>query len=906
MRSSKVCLVGLWLLTGCLPMPSPARDSAPGVEAGHEDPSAPVLQQMRWKLENTDWDFGVAFPVEKMLEASPQELDQLVTTQVRGNMGGDSHRRKLHRSVEALLLDGRKTARERAIGILRKLVAIHAPGDINAIVTTHGIEFSGVFRRTESGSKVYEVTEPNAQRQTVLNVQDLAFEHAALYLLTGERREADAARAILLRFAEVMKEWPLYDRDNAPHSQDDLRYLAHSAANGLWSVWSPLDLRESLTLLRAYDIIRPALSVAERTAIEEGIFAHQKELIDRYPRHRQLYDNLQGYRLPALILFGRVLERPDYVHEAVAYVRDLLRYSFTADGFWREVTPGYHRQVAVRLLGTVPLALKGYSDPAGYTYDKDGSRFDQLAGRELFEPAFSQMEKGLNVLAMPDRTYLAIHDSWPKRDRVAPEVDDAILDQPGLLGVAGVAKLGSKGMAVFMEFGGTRGHDQDSPLNLAWFAGGREVFSETGYQAIPESGSSREWHTLSASHLTVTVNEQMNLRAADRLPESLRVAREGSPEAEGREIVAVHPTAAEYANQGELLVWRADSDLAQGMEAERERAYPGVTSLYRRAVVMIPEGNGDGTVVEIFRVRGGQTHDYALRGGLDEPYTMTFDAALRPASGTLYKYITLKQSARILPPLLATTQYEDRYQVHSVLALVSGSPGAELDLLAGEGPAIRRPGLAPFSMIRHRLDAARGELESGYVWVHEAGCEKTIRSVRAQADDGKIVVIIERDGRTDLVFSSEKDDGRFSIDGWTFTGRLAYARQTASGMLGTVFSGGPLERAGDRVAEAAPSRDGVLLATTRGPTDSLLVKLKGDLPQSWTPRLVHVDFGQHIRFSIPVEKALKEGDSLRLVLAHAPGFDLQDSKAIMTHAPGWTYFGLPTVRVDGAVVSSAP
>lgn len=861
-----------------------------------------IMEQMKWKLGDTDWTFGSSLPLDPVLAASPEELERLLRKEERSGNGSDTQRTKLHRTTEALILKGDEASKKRAFEILTKLVEIHDHGDINAVVTTHGIEYPGVSQRQESGGKVYEITPPNPQRPSVLNVRDLAYEYAALYLLTGKPEYAAKSRDILLRFAEVAGSWPLYDRDNKPHSQDDKKYLAKSVANGLWAVWNPLDMLESRSLLRAYDIIRPTLTPEENTTITEKFFVHQKELIDRCEM-TWLYHNLAGYRLPPLILFGRVLERPDYLHEATDYMKALLRYSYTADGFWKEITPGYHNQITARLMGSAPRDAMGYSDPPGYIYAKDGKRFDQLDLNETFKVQFSQIKKGLNVLAMPDGTYVSLNDSWPKKDRVDDAVDKSMLDQPGLLGVGGVAKLGAKGMVAFLQFGGRRGHDQDSALNLVWFAGGREVFSETGYQALPGSGSSRDWNTMAASHNTVTVNESMSFLDPARMPDWLTV-----PEGEGKTLTQAQPAAATVANQGRLLVWNPASDTAQAMEAERELAYPGVTSMFRRTIVMLPEGNGDGILVDIFRIRGGRTHDFALRGGLDAPYTMKFNVPLQPAKGTLYKFVQLRESAEIRPPLLATVQYADGYQVRSELSDVAGTKDASLQLLVGDGPAIRRLGTAPFSFVRHQLTEAQGKLETCYAWLHEAGREAKIRSVRTETKDGNVVMVFEREGRTDWIFSGQDDESRFDFEGWTFTGRLAQASSASTGLSGLVFSGNEIEKDGVRVAAASPFLSGAVTDATRRDagdvSDSLLVKLdENSSLEGLQPRLVHVDFGKFIRFSIPVNKTTREGDFVRLELAHSPGFALKDGKVIMTNAPGWAYAGTPTVRVDCETVS---
>ncbi len=898
-------------------------------QAPSSDPPIPwtserIQNQMRWKLENTDPEFGSPLSLTILLNASSEKLDQLVSeADFYGTDPAQAKRKRtsLHRSVEALVLQENETAAKQATELLNKLIEINAPDDISSIVTTHGVEFTGFTRRVESGNKVFEASAPNPQPQSVLNIRELTYEYAALFLITGKAEYAAKARDILLRFAEVAPSWPLYDRKNNPHPQSDERALLSGTISGLWGVWHPLDLRESFSLLRAYDIIRPALTPEEKENIEKNFFIHQKTLNDSMSRHQRIYSNLQGYRLSPLILFGLVLERPDYVHEAVNYISDLLQYSYTPDGFWKEFTPGYHQQITSRLMGSCSLLTKGYSDPAGYIYEPDGTRFDNLNLHERFAVQFERMKTALQVLSMPDGTLLSLNDAWPKKDKATPSASQR-LDSPGLLSVAGIAKLGTEKMVAFLQFDGIRGHDHDDPLNLVWFAGGREVFGETGYQALPDSGSTREWHTIAASHNTVIVNENMKQRDSNRLPPRLNVFKgeskndfpflAGADSAQSRlefayrdkekPIIAAQPAAAQFANQGRLLIWDTPENATQAMEAERENAYPDITSLYRRTIVMIPTGNGDGILVDIFRIRGGGIHDFALRGGLDEPYTIEFDIPLQPASGELYKYVQLKKSAEVHPPLTATMRYPDGYEVRSRLSALFGTPDGELTLLTGEAPAIRRMGTAPFSFIRHQVSKQHRDfselnnsLESCFVWVHEASRHGfSIQKVVVKRDNDNLVIYIRSKDREDWVFSALEPDSIIYSHNFHFKGKLASATTVDGKTTGRIHSGTLLKKEGNTIAEKAPSLSVPILKTLRkeagDATDSVVFTLPENTPlQKYT--LAHLDLGDVIRYSIPVTAMHSENQQVRIDLGHTPGFVIQGETITMTNFPGWKFKG---------------
>lgn len=464
-------------------------------------------------------------------------------------------------------------------------------------------------------------------------------------------------------------------------------------------------------------------------------------------------------------------------------------------------------------------------------------------------------------------------------------------------------------MTAFLKFGGMRGHDHYDALNLVWFAGGKEVFSDTGYLPIPGSGATREWISDTASHMTVAVDEQKHLqnRGSLVIPERHKYTSYNSypppvPRfyADRYPAEASLPGAAEFFNQGRLLLWDATRPEVQAMEAEQENAYPGLATLFRRTIVMVSFGKGEGYLVDIFRVRGGQTHDYFLRGGLDEPYEMRFDASLSPDQRTLYSHINVHSTAEVDEKMKAEVLYKNGLKTTSRLAGVFGTDSATQHLFVGEAPAIRRMGTAPFSVLRRSGEAP---LDSCFVWVHEvsAGASR-IKEVDATQDGGNVMLKVTRtDDTEDIILSGSSDDSRFAFDGISFEGRLAFLSDSRS----AVFSGGPLIKTTQTLAEAAPFLSGKLLSSTSKDNgdeeDSVLVELETGPENTGHPvnvRLAHFDMGDVIRFSIPVSDARWENGKLRVLLEHGPGFEVDDEDTVMTRYPGWRVFSGTSVRLD--------
>ncbi len=794
-----------------------------------------------------------------------------------------------HSEVEALIREGDAASIAQAIDRLKAAIA----------VTTFEAQLAAIGE---------EGPAPGEKREALYATRDRAYEYALLWLLEGKRSHLEHSKALLLRLAQVVAHWPLYDRQKALHQQDERKYLRDSEANGLWGRWHPLDLAVSIPLLRAYDILRPALTKEERGTLERDLFLYHKEFIGRFTGLWPLYHNLAGYHLIPLIRYGQILERPDFIHEAVRYWDEMLRYSYTADGFYHEVTPDYHLQITSRLLGSLPEMLKGYSDPKGYVDPVSGKRFDDLDLAVQNAARIDQIRAGLVVLLLPDGSYANLNDSWPKKTGIKER--EAVVTEPGLLGIAGVAKLASGKMAAMLKFGGIRGHDHRDALNLIWFAGNREVFSDTGYKS--PNGSDivfeREWSASTASHVTAAIDEQIHFtdRAPARLPSPAGGFLARPPAVEGEHPVEVAlPIGAQYANQGRLLIWDGRNAGVQAMEAEQPNAYPGTASLFRRTIVMVPLENGEGYLVDLFRISGGATHDYFLRGGLDEPYRLAFHQPLQAATGTLYSHITLKGSAAVQGPLTATASYGDGLRVISHLgaAAATGADWGRLALKTGEAPAIRRSGLAPFSLIRRTSASPGEELESCFAWVHETTSGKErVRRVKVSTVGSQVVVEVALDDRTDRIFSGLDDESRFSLDGWQFEGRLAFASiDKAGARSGVVFSGSDL-RAGQVVAAGKPWLTGTVISTTQKDegeaNDSLLIASDHASPGTGAYHLAHVDFGDTIRFSIPIQSVTQEKEGLRVILAHPPGFRQEDGYSSMTRFPGWRVEGETTVRLE--------
>ena len=100
-----------------------------------------------------------------------------------------------------------------------------------------------------------------------------------------------------------------------------------------WSWWAFRDIPEDLIL--AYDSIRSsgALDEAMKRRIEDDFFRSSVTFVKGF--EPQL-GNMDPSLLRGMIVAGRVLSEPDYIHEAVDWIDRIVDSQFFADGMWRE------------------------------------------------------------------------------------------------------------------------------------------------------------------------------------------------------------------------------------------------------------------------------------------------------------------------------------------------------------------------------------------------------------------------------------------------------------------------------------------------------------------------------------------------------------------------------------------
>lgn len=157
-----------------------------------------------------------------------------------------------------------------------------------------------------------------------------------VYKLTGERRYAEKARAILLEYADKYLKYPLRDKyGNAAKAPmaNTARVLSQPMNEARWVVY----------LCGAMDLIWDELSYDERAKVEKDLL---RPVADLLMLNNEKGHNHQSWYNAGVGVIGFLLQDAKYVKYAV-YGPDYgflyqMRASVTSDGMWYEGSGHYH------------------------------------------------------------------------------------------------------------------------------------------------------------------------------------------------------------------------------------------------------------------------------------------------------------------------------------------------------------------------------------------------------------------------------------------------------------------------------------------------------------------------------------------------------------------------------------
>lgn len=432
-----------------------------------------------------------------------------------------------------------------------------------------------------------------------------------LYSAIGEDRYARAAAILLSRIAEVVPgyaytfDFPYREKLFSPYTRNRIPHVPEYRTS-LWTRWAYNDI--SLFLLEAYDHVREwngweALGgEAARQTIEKDLFTLLVEFVLGF---EDPLTNMSPRIWRGAILAGRLLDRPEWVHESIRRFERMLSQQFLHDGHWYETSPSYHA-MTINGMRTVMEAAHGYSDPEGYRHPATGRRFDDL-DLTTDIPQYGLAIRALEETRLPNGRLLPVNDTWAgsgksEGERLSPRDSSESLLMPGM-GVAILAAgQGDQQIFSWLNFTSGTAHKQRDTLSIGLFGHGEEVLPDIGYT---HTRYRRAWASSMMAHNTVVVDGREPEFDADHA---------------GNRPVA-------FASNGK------DFQLAA---AESVSAYPKRTERYRRTLMLLGDSAYGAYLLDVFEINGGSQHDYLLHGSADGDSTADLRGTdLRPFSGSL-------------------------------------------------------------------------------------------------------------------------------------------------------------------------------------------------------------------------------------------------------------------------------
>ena len=724
----------------------------------------------------------------------------------------------------------------------------------------------------------------------------IAYRLAQLYTATGEEQYARRAAVILQRLAEIYPHFSV-------HGIADTKFRAptfypfekpYPYYSGRWGqVWfyAELDGRAFRTYTQLFNSgqfekLSEEVGRDVKQQIREDLLRAQVDFTLNCPISPR--SNMIPGVCGRLAIAGRVLGTPDYVHIGVDINRDMLKQLFFADGMWYEGTISYHRQTVGGIRSAMAQA-NGYSDPPGYTYEKDGSRFDNLQVSSDM-PFLQEATDAANEFAYPDGSHLCVHDTHDagryKQTKFSADLRSKLLYG---MGQATLRSGEGKQQAVLgLHFSGSHGHAHCDYLDLTLFARQHELMPDLGYTLTPY----RDFLSSTAGHNTVVVDESNCHAGARKVPWA-----------------------------GKLVLWEPEGTPARVVSVDCPEAY-AQTSVYHRTCALVDTPGGGHYVFDIFRVVGGTKHDYHIKGDPRTPPTavsylplterghsllgpglefMPHDSytwAKRP-DGRYNEYALLKDMASATTDAPWRVKFESEDGTGLNIALMTDG---EAEVCTVTYPTLRQAkedaakveeARSPALVVRRHGE----DLSSTFVGVLEPFVDSS-PSLQAEplyaADELVGAWVMGADFQDWIVFLREKpDQPRPVTDKLRTSARFLLVRVTEGRTQMQVIDGAA--QFGDLKAESPPEIGGEVTAadgekrTVTIASDGAEADLKG--------RYVIIDHADGATSLFEIAGAKRDGEHLVLTLSEPPDFELTAEGAHFLSYPIREIKGKPTARI---------
>jgi hypothetical protein len=416
-----------------------------------------------------------------------------------------------------------------------------------------------------------------------------------------------------------------------------------------------------LDLTVAYDLIRDARTADGRRVIDEGMGRRiVEDLIEAGCADVEHWDSVSNKGVAVFSLVaavGALLKQPGRVRHALAGFERTMEGRYHFDGFYSE-SPAYaaHNFENVHEVADV---LHGYSDPPGFQ-PEEGPR---LEGLNLFASGrfYLAMLSMLRMLA-PRRRLPVIGDTVYDTgvSLLYAEILAARLggEYAGLLEAvqgAGLSERGTEYALWYRPSDLRAGGQVELPLRSEWFPGwhvGVLRGGEAGQTAFYLNGNENRW-TVHTGHrhrdvLSLSAYAFGEELVSDRgyFSGSGQLTREGLPGQRwlvstlSHNLVVVDGESQSDRDCGSNLELFGTAPGIEVIQAAGVHVYPQCET-YRRTVALVKTPDGQAYAVDVFRVKGGQTHHYSFvcEGALTPGRMGMEPADLGPAWGAWLSHL---------------------------------------------------------------------------------------------------------------------------------------------------------------------------------------------------------------------------------------------------------------------------
>ena len=602
---------------------------------------------------------------------------------------------------------------------------------------------------------------------------------AKIYSLTKDNAYGDRAAVIAGRFAQLFPDYAVrYDYPSAAKkffpADQKWPYEGLVPYRGAkWNWWAygdiPIQMANVYEFLKnGYDWKRMDTFIGTETdkRIVKDLLILGYEFTAANP---ELYTNMSPGMYRDMVRLGRIINKPEMVHDGVNRFSEFLKLGFFADGWWKEGTASYHDQT-IGGLKSVASAAHGYSDPPEYVTN----RFDNLDLTNKM-PFYTKALQVSQEAILPNGRKIPINDTWATRNVNAKNTDNSVSHLWSSLGNAALGNgKGTEQIVVNLNWSGNYGHSHYDNASLILFAKGEELLSDIGYTHSKYRG----WTLHTASHNTVVIDQKAQDAGSIKNPVT-----------------------------GHLKFYDDKNENVKVIDVDASPAY-AVAGTYRRRLIMVHAAEGRDYVIDRFDVEGGNTHDWFLHGMCEQEGKMETSISIETKEKTLvpdwgginipknqydsdiegkrihaYSYLKNIKSGKTSKPWTATWRYEKSgLRTHNFLP--AGS-----EIFTFSSPSVRLAGENDNKLddfMRLGLMQRHTGGKSSFATVHEPFNEKPwIESVKFDGDSYRVKYALNGLMFEDRISIKGNQVEVVSGSGWTYQS----GNELSGNLLGIINEG---------------------------------------------------------------------------------------------------------------------